>query len=258
MQDFTLSIDDFTFNQIFSAVGYPVVDETTFEHLLTKEQIKDLVIKPALVEFCTFFPQKQQFNVTVTGTGSEQYYNTDISDYAFALFSYKFSPASTTISNGSLMSQGGFYANPFYSASQVISIGGGGTINRYGTPFPFGAEQNIYQQRFYQKSVETMNKVYYTKWDDVNKRVILKSSLAGSFEVTLALIQPNVEEIDYRRRSSFIRYCQGKLKLANILGLSQTDLPVQIESADLRDDGKDLIDKELEYWRQASAFPIMR
>jgi hypothetical protein len=260
MQDFTLTINDSTYNQILTAIGFPVVDQDTINYLLTKDQIKDYVIKPALVEFSTYFPQRQEISIPVSGTNGVAYYNTDISDKAFSMYYYKFSPASTTTGNGGIMNQGSFYANPFYSASQVLSIGGAGSASGYGTPYPRGREQILYQQKFYQKSIETANRVYYAKWDDQNRRLEIKSSLTGSFEIILALINTDVEDIEYNRRQSFIRYCKGALKLqfAEILGLSQTDLPVSIETSDLKDDGKELMEKELEYWREASLFPVMR
>jgi hypothetical protein len=260
MQDFTLTINDTTYNQILTAIGFPVVDQETINPFLTKENIKEYVIKPALVEFSTYFPQRQEISIPVSGTNGVAYYNTDISDRAFSMYYYKFSPASTTTGNGGIMSQGSFYLNPFFSASQVLSIGGPGATSRYGTPNSYGSEFNLYQQRFFNRSIESMNKVYYAKWDDQNRRLEIKSSLTGSFEITLALMNTDVEDIEYNRRQSFIRYCKGalKLQLVEILGLSQTDLPVSIETSDLKDDGKELIEKELEYWREASVFPIMR
>lgn len=261
MQDFTPILNDNTYNQILTAIGYPVVrQEDLDDNLLTKADITELVIKPSLVEFCKFFPDRQNIVITTSGAGGVQQYSNDISELAFAMYYYKFSPASTTISNGSLMNQGNFYANPFYSASQVISVGGGSSISRYGTPFPYGAEQILYQQRFYQKSVESANKVYYAQFDDRERLINFKSSIAGNFEITLALIRTDIEQIEYQYRQSFIRYCKGalKLQLADILGLSQTDLPVQLEVADLKDDGKELMEKELTYWREASLHVLMR
>lgn len=260
MQDFEVEISDLHYNQIMATIGFPVIDDTIFSHLMTKDQVIDYVIKPALYDFSTYFPEQEQHIIPVSGGGGiGNLLTTDIGEKAFAIANYKFVPSSSTWQNSGLMSNGTFYDNPFYSAAQVVSIGGY-SVSRYGTPFPYGHDSIIYQNRFFQKSLESMNKVYYAKWKSREREVEYKSTIAGTFEINLALLHTNVDEIDPRWQQSFIKYVQGKLRiqLSNILALSQSDLPVQIDTDTLQSKGEELVNDQLQYWREASSFSVKR
>jgi hypothetical protein len=260
MLDFDVEISDLFYNQIMSTIGYPVIDDTIFAHLMTRQQVIDTVIKPSLFDFSTFFPDQEQHIVSVSGGGGLGYLTaTDFSDLVFAIANYKFVSSSSTWQNSGLMSQGSFYNNPFYSAAQVVSTGGS-TSSRYGTPYGYGHENNIYQGRFYQKSVENMNKVYYAKWKPKDRQVEYKSSIAGTFEINLAVMNTNVDDIDPRWQRSFLKYTQGMLRvqLSNILSLSQSDLPVSIDTDSLRQVGDEMIEKEKTYWSEAGSFTVKR
>lgn len=263
MQIDNVLISERDYNNILTAIGYPVIDTETLSYLITEDQIKDLVIAPALETFFQFFPKRTPISISAAGTTGVQEIKENIPSNAFGIVSLQFVSQSASSLGVSVMDAGLFYQNPFFTSSQIYSMGSGGGVGGtavYGVPFSYGFETQRFQKLFYAKSLEASTKAYWYRFDPATKTLFLKSNLAGNFYVDFACLENNVDNIDFTKKQSFLRYCKGALKLqiADTLSLVETELPVQLNKDLLKEDGNSLIEKELQYWQEASTIPAMR
>lgn len=252
-----IKISEKTFNEIKSVLGYPVIT-SEFDDIMTPEHIKEYAIAPAMETYFTYFPVIHSMEYPASGSSALE--TIEAPDNTLGLLKYQFIPQSSSSGGANLMQQGMFYGNPFYTSSQVVSKGSYGLGGSFGTPFGYEKELFTYQNRFYNKSLESSNKVVFIRYDDNTNSVELKSNLPGVFHIELALFSNDVEVIPIRKRQKFIEYAQGKLlkKFANILKISESDLPSSLDSDYLNDEGDRLIEQAEEYFREASFIPMAR
>jgi len=254
-----LIISDKDYYNILSAIGYPAVDENSIYDMITQNQIYDQVIEPSLEDYYKFFPHIIPYNYYSSGANSVSTVNiSTTSGNIIGLANMKFVPQSSILGQNSLMDNGQFYANPFFSASNVMSVGGNSFgVGSFGTPFGYGFETNVYQRRFYAKSIESSNKVYYYKFDKYTNTLYYKSNIAGSFYFEFGITDNDFNNIQFDKRQSVLRYIKGnlKLKLAEILGMIELDLPANIDTDKLEEKGKDMVEKEIKYWEEVSSIP---
>jgi len=258
-----LQISDKDYNFILTAIGYPVIDEETLNYLITKEDVEELVITPALETFHQYFPKRVPLVFQSTGTSSVlTKTSAELPKNAFGILSAQFVTQSASSLGIGAMDSGVFYQNPFYSNAQVYSSGGGsiGGMSMFGVPFGYGFETQRFQKMFYAKSLEASTKVYWYRYDPSTRSLSYKSNLIGNFYIDFATLDENIDNIDFTKKRSFLRYCQGALKvqIANTLALVDTQLPVQLNKELLKTDGDDLMEKEVNYWQEASTIPTMR
>ena len=252
-----IQISEKSFNEIRTVLGFPVID-TEFETIMSNDDIKNYSIAPALETYFTYFPIPFPISIPVTGSSALQQY--DAPENTLGIIREQFVPQSSTIGGGSLMQQGMFYGNPFYSSSQVISKGSYGLGGNFGTPFGYGKELFTYQNKFYNKSLEASNKVYYVKFDDENNQILFKANIPGTFYFEIATFSNDVDKIPIRKRQKFIQYAQGLLlkRFSSILALGESDLPSSLDVDYLNSEGDRLIELAEEYFREASSIPVMR
>jgi hypothetical protein len=272
-------ISDSDYNQILGAIGYPVIDNDTFSFLMDKDAILDTVIEPALEMYYSYHPFRFPIKLASTGANSMlsiptiqegQTVNPDIptlpKEFLGIMRAQFVTSTSSSPNANNPLEQGYFYGNPFFTASQVLSSGssyggGYGSGGGYGTPYPLGFENDIYQRRFYLKSIESSNKVYWFKYDPQTKTLYAKSSISGMFYWEIATYNNDVSTIQMgMQKQSFIKYCKGalKLRLAEILGLTESDLPVSIDRDILIDSGDKMMEEALNYWQETASIAIMR
>lgn len=252
-----IQVSEKTLNEIKTALGYPVID-AELEDILSEQHIKEYVLGPSLETFFTYFPIRFQISIPVTGANAVQEYDAPIN--TLGLFKYQFVPQSSTIGGSNMMQQGMFYGNPFYSSSQVISRGSYGLGGNFGTPFGYEKELFTYQNRFYNKSIESSNKVVFIQYNDNTRKLEYKANIPGVFSVELATYSSIVEDIPLRYRQKFLQYAKGKLltNFANIMKLSESDLPSNIDADYLEDKGNTWIEEAETYFREASFIPMVR
>lgn len=252
-----IEVSEKTLNEIKTIIGYPIINEE-FSFIMDDDAIKNYAIAPAMETFFTYFPVITPIEYVVTG--GDTVFEVDVPDNTLGIMRQQFVSQSVAAQGASLLQQGMFYGNPFYSGSQVISKGSYGLGGNFGTPFGYGKELFTYQNKFYNKSLEASNKAYYVKFDEVNNKILCKSSIPGVFYFEVGTATNDVEEIPLRRRQAFIKYAQGMLaqKFVDILSLSESDLPSVLDKDALADKAERYIEESLTYFREASSFPVMR
>jgi hypothetical protein len=252
-------VSDRTLNEIKMAIGYPVIKDE-FKFIMDDDQIKELVIAPSLETYFQYFPILERIVINIGGGMSTGEYPTPTE--TLGVIRSQFVPQTNTIFSN--LNNNNFYANPFATANSVLSIGGrggsGGGYGRFGTPNTYGSDLFNYQNRFLVDAQEAMNRVWYLQYDEQQNKVFYKSVTPGTFYFELAKWSRDVETVPIQKRQSFINYTRGMLKksFANILGMTEGDLPVSIDVDNLNDEGDRLIENEINYWREASSIPMMR
>jgi len=249
-----IQISEKDLNTVKKIIGFPVITNE-FDYLITEEHIKDYSIAPALHEFYRWFPMKLAKEYTVTSNGL---ITEPCPEMCIGLVTQQFVPNSSASGMGSLLSNGVFPGNPFATANQ-ISIFTQNSRN-YGTPYSYENNLFTYQQRFLQESIEASNSGYYVDYNEVENTITLKSLINGVFYIEFAIVGNDVNKIPFRLMPSFIKYSQSLLleNLANILGLSETELPSAIDVDRLIDKSDKLKEEVLPYWREASKSYVMR
>lgn len=233
-------------NTVKQGIGYPIItDEFSFAY--TDDDIINLIISPCLETFHNFFPKQQTLNLSVGG-GSEEM-SIDAPENTIGIIHYYLIDGG---GSGNLNS-----GNPFYTATQVSQYV---SSWNYGTPFSYGKNLHIYQDKFYRQSMQQMNKVFYVKYDEDNEKILYKSSTSGMLSVIVGVYDPVVANIPKRLQRHFTTYCMGSLmvRFAEVMNLTDTDLPLAINIDDLRDNGQDKIDAEMEWFRNNSTYALMR
>jgi len=257
-------INDSDYHSILQGIGYPALSEDDIYTIISKEQIEELVIEPALEDYYKFFPHRIPVQFQVSGSGAMNEYNipTTVSGQVIGVLQAKFVPQSSSVPGQSLMDAGSFYQNAFFSASQVLGLGGSafGVGSSYGTPYGYGQESLVYLKRFLTSSIESSNKVYYYKYDPYTKKLYYKTNISGVFYFELGITDNNIDNIQFDKKRSFLDYCKGKIKLtvAETLSLIELDLPATLNVDLLQDKGEKLVEDTLNYWRESSSFMGMR
>jgi hypothetical protein len=116
------------------------------------------------------------------------------------------------------------------------------------------------QQQFFNKALQNSNKSFYAWYDELNNRIVVKSTLIGIVSVDVGLFGESTEQIPRRLRTRFLNLCQYALgiKFASILKLQNSDLPLSIDYDSILDENQEKYDSLLEWMQNNSTYCIMR
>ena len=156
--------------------------------------------------------------------------------------------------NNNLMS-----GNPFYTSS-IVSVSSSIARN-YGSPFDYNSWMfSSSQQQFFNKALQNSNKSFYAYFDELNEKIVCKSTLVGTISVDVGIYGESEESIPKRLRVKYLELCQSALgmKFAEILKLQNSDLPLSINCDEVFDLNKDRYDELLEWCKLKSTYCIMR
>lgn len=257
-----VKISDKSLMEIKSSVGGTLLSEELMD-FMPDDDILKYVVAPTMEKFFNYFPiivEFQQYNTASSSLPIE----VEAPERTLGILRQQFVSLSSSIPSGDAsVNSFGIYDNPFASANALMSSNGAypGGSSRYGTPYDYGSSQNIYQARLFQKSLESSNKSYFVRYDELKNKLYLKSDTSGRFYIQFATWNNDFENsIPLRLRQSVMSYAQGllRVKFAQILSLSRSELPSEIDTAELKDEGKDMMEKELTYWNEASTIATMR
>lgn len=257
-----VSVSDKTLTEIKSAIGWTLIGQE-LSFLIADNDIKNYVVAPTLETYYNYFPIIQEFTQYNTAS-SDLPLPYDAPKNTLGVVRQQFVPISSGIPNGDPTTNTfGIYANPWASQSAVYSANGAwpGGAARYGTPYDYGSNNNIYQSKFFQKSLEQVNKAYYIRYDELENKLYLKSDTSGRFYIQFATFNPSWEDgVMLRQRQYAIKYAQGLFltKIAQVLSLTRSELPSEIDAPTLKEDGKEMMEEVLQYWQNSSSMPAMR
>ena len=247
LNNFSVS-EDFL-EQTKESIGYPLVDTDTIAELFTDEWINKNIIGRQAEVFFNYFPLVTNIGVNVSGTAEV---SVDAPKNCLGIVHSAFVQSGG--GNDNLMS-----GNPFYTAS-VTSISSS-TMRNYGSPFDYNSYfYSSSQQRFFNNALQNSNKAFYAWYDEINDRIVVKSTLVGCVSVDCGCYAESTEQIPRRLRTRFLNLCQYALamKFAEILKMQNSDLPLSIDYSEIYDSNKEKYDDLLEWCQNNSTYCIMR
>lgn len=242
-------VSDNFLNQVKESIGYPLVDNDTLSELFTDEWIKDNICGREAEVFFNYFPLVTNIGVPVSGTSE---ISVDAPSNCLGVIHVGF--ADNNGGSGNLMS-----GNPFYTSS-ITSISSS-TWRNYGTPFDYNSYYfSSSQQKFFNNALNNSNKSYYAYYDEINNKLICKSTLIGTISIDIGCYAESTEQIPKRLRTRFLNLCQYALamRFSSILKMQNSDLPLSIDVNEVYDSNKDLYDNLIEWMQANSTYCIMR
>ena len=247
LNNFSVS-EDFL-EQTKESIGYPLVDTDTIAELFEDNWIKKNIIARQAEVFFNYFPLVTNIGVQVNGT---------------AEVSVDAPPRTLGIVHSAFVQSGGgndnlMSGNPFYTAS-VTSISSS-TMRNYGTPFDYNSYYySSSQQRFFNNALNNSNKSFYAWYDELNNKLVCKSTLVGTISIDCGCFAESTEQIPRRLRTRFLNLCQYALamRFGETLKLQNSDLPLSIDANEVYDSNKEKYDDLLEWCQNNSTYCIMR
>ena len=242
-------VSDKFLSQVKESIGYPLVDNDTISELFTDKWIKDNICGREAEVFFNYFPLVTNIGVNVSGT---------------AEVSVDAPPRTLGIVHSAFVQSGGgndnlMSGNPFYTSS-ITSISSS-TMRNYGTPFDFNSYFfSSSQQKFFNNALNNSNKSFYAWYDEINDKLVVKSTLVGCVSVDCGCYGENETTIPKRLRTRYLNLCQYALacKFSEILKLQNSDLPLSIDVTEVYDSNKEKYDDLLEWMQNNSTYCIMR
>ena len=231
------------------SIGYPLVDTDTIAELFEDNWIKKNIIARQAEVFFNYFPLVTNIGVQVSGTAEV---SVDAPKNCLGIVHSAFVQSGG--GNDNLMS-----GNPFYTAS-VTSISSS-TMRNYGSPFDYNSYfYSSSQQRFFNNALNNSNKSFYAWYDELNNKLVCKSTLVGTISIDCGCFAESTEQIPRRLRTSFLNLCQYALgiKFASILKMQNSDLPLSIDYDSILDENQEKYDSLLEWMQNNSTYCIMR
>lgn len=243
------SISDSFLSKVKESIGYPLVDEDTLGELFSDDWIKENICGREAEVFFNYFPLVVNVGVPVSGTSEvsvEAPKNTlGVVHSAFVEYGG---------GSGNLMS-----GNPFYT-STITSVSSS-TMRNYGLPYDINSYYfSSSQQKFFNQALQNSNKSFYAYYDELNDRIVCKSTLVGTVSVDVGCYGESEESIPRRLRVRYLNLCQYALamRFAEILKLQNSDLPLSIDVGEIYDSNKEKYDDLREWMQNNSTYCIMR
>lgn len=242
-------VSDSFLSKVKESIGYPLVDADTLAELFSDDWIKENICGREAEVFFNYFPLVTNVGVNVSGTAEV---SVDAPTNCLGIVHSAFVESGGGDMN--LMS-----GNPFYT-STITSISSSVARN-YGTPFDYNSYYfSSSQQNFFNKALQNSNKSFYAYYDEVNDKLIAKSTLVGTISIDCGCYAESVDMIPKRLRVRYLNLCQYALamRFAEIMKMQNSDLPLSIDYSEIYDSNKDKYDELREWMQNNSTYCIMR
>lgn len=242
-------VSDSFLSKVKESIGYPLVDNDTLAELFTDDWIKENICGREAEVFFNYFPLVTNVGINVSGTAEV---SVDAPANCLGIVHSAFVESGG--GNMNLMS-----GNPFYTSS-IVSVSSSIARN-YGTPFDYNSYYySSSQQNFFNKALQNSNKSFYAYYDEINNRLICKSTLVGTISIDCGCYAESVDMIPRRLRVRYLNLCQYALamRFAEILKMQNSDLPLSIDYSEIYDSNKDKYDELREWMQNNSTYCIMR
>ena len=236
--------------QVKESIGYPLVDDDTISELFTDDFIKNTICGREAETFFNFFPFVVNIGVQ---TASSMEIAVDAPKNCLGVVHVGF------VTSGNGASSNLNSGNPFYTQS-IVSISSS-TMRNYGTPFDYCSYfYSSSQQNFFNNALNNSNKSFYAYYDELNDRIVCKSTLVGTVSVDCGCYLESTDLIPRRLRVKYLELCQSALgmKFASILKMQNSDLPLSIDVDTIFDENKEKHDELIEWCQSNSTYCIMR
>ena len=242
----TIQLPDDIFNQIMTVVGYPFVTEQDLE--INFDQIKEILLKPALREYFRWFPIETYTTLLIST-------DFDIPFPDQSVFSVKDMRMSTRRGNANITGNAMVDERVVQSSSYKYGRG------MYGTRNTYGYETALIARRAEVQSNVDFNKAFKWRVLENQRKVVGFTNISGTAEITWASFSDSWDNVAFSQQGDVIKLCQSKI-LEYFGRLRQQssvpDAPIELNGEILIERAKDLYEEVLTKWRMFTTPIIMR
>lgn len=242
-------VSDSFLERVKESIGYPLVDADTLSEIFDDNWIRENICAREAETFFNFFPLVVNVPINASGTAEV---SVEAPSNCLGIVHSAFVESGGGDMN--LMS-----GNPFYTSS-IVSVSSSIARN-YGSPFDYNSYYySSSQQNFFNKALQNSNKSFYAYFDEVNNRLVAKSTLVGTISVDCGCYAESVDMIPRRLRVRYLNLCQYSLamRFAETLKMQNSDLPLSIDTDSIFELNKDRYDELREWMQNNSTYCIMR
>lgn len=234
--------------RVLSYLGFPVITEKDLE--ITFSFVQELAIWPAMREYFTYFPL---IDTDFLSVGSASFEFPFPNQFVYGVTDARVHPSHTSGTASS--------SNPFIAERHIREAGNfSGSVGMYGTRNDYGMSSVIPLVRAAHKARMVNSKRFRFHVDERNKKISGFTNMPGSLEVSWASFSDNWSDIKMVYEEDVI-----SLSAANTLtyfgrlrGQEQSDLPMQFDSSEFIDTGRQLREDVMDRWRRATKVSLTR
>jgi len=233
---------------IKSVLAYPIADEL----LLDDDEIKSYCIYPALLEYFTKFPLREEYTTAVTSDVEATIDFPD--DYTFgAVDARVVDKFNTTASSSS-----SFWELVNYQKHGFASKGDTYGIRGYN---PSGLRQANFTQYQAEQSRVKYNQIIRIRVDADNKEISVFSNITGTVQIEWAKYSLDFANVKFQQNMNVIRLCQYYLlkHLADTSSIiTDSNLDIAINSDELKTKADELREMVMDQWEQYTDIVLIR
>lgn len=241
----TIVIDKSYIQEILSIVGYPVLDTDNDDFELSEEQIKTLIIKPALREYFKFFPITQEAYYDV--------YNTFAIDFADSL---TFGAVDVRFNT-----QGMFFLNPTGNPMVDARFWWGSNYNPYGNAtYDYDLRYAYMKERVTNQSMIDSTKAARFIVNQNSRRVEGYSNTPGKLNIIWAKYSNDFNAVPFARINEVLDLCKANLleRLVMMRGQLISGLPNSFNISLFETKAKELKGEVFETWKNFTKVIILK
>lgn len=233
-----ITIPEEAFNRIMSVVGYPVLSlaDLTGSSAISEDDLKTLLIQPALQEYFKWFPVRSALEYEIGTTFEIDFPN----DTTFGVIDARFISA---------LHSGQKTASPFVNSllftSNTSTNGMYGTTNDYGFQASRRDEESVHQSQI------NADRSFKITIDKVARKAVGYSNYSGRVAITWADHSANWSSVLYSREQEVIDL--GRANVLDYFGAlrnqSNASLPTELTGDDFIATAKELREDIMDTWR---------
>lgn len=231
----TLQITDSIYGRILTCVGYPIITESDLK--LTSDQIKDLLILPALEDYFRYFPIKNRQTYSVSSNISIDFPDSDTIGIVDARININ--PYSTGIRTG----------NPLINE---LNIKAGSSFNsrKWGTDNDYGYADVKIITRFRRHAALESGKAFTVKVDFTERELTGYTNTYGKLLVVWAKKSEDFDDVKFNQLQDAINLAQSYIMnyFGTIWSLDNSSLPNELDPSELLSQSSDKKQEVLEKW----------
>jgi len=241
-----LTISDYDYQRILTAVGYPVITEEDLG--ITADDIKNLLILSSLKNvFFKWFPVLDREQVSI-GTS----FSIDFPDeYTFGVTDIRLVPPGSGTSKTS---------NPLINEA-IIKVRSGGHYNKWGSGNDYGYSQVYEMEKARAQSAISINKSLKKIVDYTNRKITGYSNIAGELSITWAKFSEDFDDVPHKFKEDVIKLAQSAvLRYFGMLRNQSVDngIPSSLDGTEFLDRADTLEEEVMNKFKNFSKVVLIR
>ena len=244
-------LSDDVYGRVLKVIGYPII---TLEDIsggsMTRQQLQDIVLKDALLEYWSWFPKKNVQEYSYSGQFEMGFPNaTTIGILDYRVVQQR---------NGSLTSGG----NSWLDIQNIQSVGSSGSYGggMFGTKYNYDMNIAYESRRQTQQAVIDRNQVVKIDIDYSSRKIIGYTNLTGKLNITWAEYSEEFSDIPMGDRQDVIRLMQSYLLFffGDLRNQTADNTPSDIDGSEFVSRASDLKEEVLEKWKSKPKIVVRR